>query len=85
MYVNCLEDFGINKRINKTRLKFDVLEKFPEAQEQHEGKNTIIAYEEGMKHMLKEALKKQEFSEVVAVLAKTATIVQNYIFNHNYF
>ena len=42
MYVNRLEDFGINKQINKTRLNDKVLEKFPEAQEQHDGKNIII-------------------------------------------
>ena len=44
MYVNRLEDFGINKQINKTRLKDKVLEKFPEAQEQHDGKNIIIVF-----------------------------------------
>ena len=38
MYVNRLEDFGINKQIKKTRLKVDMLEKFTEAQEQHDGK-----------------------------------------------
>ena len=48
MYVNHLEDFGINKQINKTRPNDKVLEKFPEAQEQHDGKNIIIVFEEGM-------------------------------------
>ncbi len=61
MYVNRLTDFGINKKINKTRLKVSVLEKFPEAQEQHDGKNTVIVFEEGMKNMLREALKKRDF------------------------
>ncbi len=67
MYLNRLEDFGITKQINKTRLKVNLLEKFPEAQEQHDGKNTIIVFEEGMKNMLREALKKQDFTEDVAM------------------
>ena len=85
MYVNHLEDFGINKQNNKTRLKVDALEKFPEAQEQHDGKNTIIVFEEGMRNMLKEALKKRDFSEDVTVLAKAAKIVRDDIFNHDHF
>ena len=85
MYVNRLEDFGINKQINRTRLKFDVLEKFPEAQEQQDGKNTIIVFPEGMKNMLREALKKRDFSEDVTALAKAATIVRSDIFNHDHF
>ena len=85
MYVNRLADFGINKQINKTRLKVSVLEKFPEAQEQHDGKNTVIVFEEGMKNMLREALKKRDFSEDVAILAKAATIVRKDIFNHDHF
>ena len=85
MYVNRLEDFGINKQINKTRLKVNLLENFPEAQEQHDGKNIIIVFEEGMKNMLREAIKKRDFSEDVAILAKAATIVRNDIFNHDHF
>ena len=46
MYADRLVDLGINKQVNKTRLKIRVLEKFPEAQEQHDGKNTIIAFED---------------------------------------
>ena len=41
MYVNRLEDFGITKQINKTRLKVNLLEKFPEAQEQHDGNHCV--------------------------------------------
>ena len=84
-YVNRLADFGINKQINKTRLKVSVLEKFPEAYEQHDNKKTVIVFEEGMKNMLREALKKWNFSEDVAILAKAATIVRKDIFDHDHF
>ena len=83
--MNRLEDFGINKQVNKTRLKVNVLEKFPEAQEQNDGKNTVIVFEEEMQNMLKEALKKRNFSEDVAILAKAPAIIRNDIFNHDHF
>ena len=38
-----------------------------------------------MKNMLKEALKKRDFSEDVAILAKAAAIIRNDIFNHDHF
>ena len=55
MYVNHLENLGIN-----------LLAKFPVAQEQHDGKTIIIVFEEGIKNMLREALKNWDFSEDVA-------------------
>ena len=72
--------------MNKTRLKVSVLEKFPEAQKQHEGKSVVIDFKEGMKNMLTEALKKYDFSEDVAILAKATNIVEMIItFNHDQF
>ena len=70
MYVNRLEDLGIDKKINKTRLKVSLLEKFPEAQEQHDGKNIIIVFEEGMKNMLREALKSRTFPRMLRFLSR---------------
>ena len=55
LYVNRLEDLGI-KKLNKTRLKEQLLERFPEVQEQYDGRNTVIIFKEGMINMLKEAL-----------------------------
>ena len=82
LYVNRLEDLGIKKAINKTRLKVSFLEHFPEALEQFDGKNTVIVvFKKGMENILKEALKKLDFSEDAMTLAKAATIVQNDIFN----
>ena len=57
LYVNRLEDLGTKKLVNKTRLKEQLLERFPEAQEQYDGRNTVIIFKEGMINMLKEALK----------------------------
>ncbi len=65
----------MNKSINKTRLKNDVLEYFPESQEQQDGKSIVIVFREGMRNMLKEALKKRDFTEDAFILAKAAAIV----------
>ena len=70
-----LEDLGIKKAINKTRLKVKLLEHLPEAHEQFDGRNIVIAFKKGMESMLRVALKKRDFSGDVAILAKAATII----------
>lgn len=85
MYVNRLGELGINKSVNKTRLKDHLLEHFPEAQDQFDGRNTIIIFKEGMRHMLNEALKNRDFNEDAAILAKAAIIVRKDIMCHQGF
>ena len=85
MYVNRLGELGINKSVNKTRLKDHLLEHFPEAQDQFDGRNTIIIFKEGMRDMLNESLKNRDFNEDAAILAKAAIIVRKDIFCHKGF
>ncbi|CAG9822112.1 unnamed protein product [Phaedon cochleariae] len=85
MYVNRLEELGINKQINKTSLKNKLLEHFPEAQEQFDGRHTVTIFNEGMRNMLREALKIRDFSENAVILSKAAAIVRKYIMNHQGF
>ena len=80
LYKNCLEDLGHKKTVNKTRLKERLLKHFQEAQEQSDGKNTILVFKEGMRSMLKEALKKRDFLEDVNILARAASMVRKDIF-----
>ena len=82
LYVNRLAELGILKTINKTRLKDLLLKHFPDAQEQYDGRNTIIIFNHALHHMLKEALKKRDFSEDAVILAKAAAIIRNDVFNH---
>ena len=79
LYMNRLEDLGIEKLVNKTRLKVDLLENFSEALEQFDG------VKDGMKNMLKDPLKEWNFAEDAAILAKAAAIVRNDIFSHKCF
>ena len=60
LYVNRLGDLDIMKTFIKTRLKGNLLHHFSEAQEQCDGKNTVIVFKKGMQNMLKEALKKRD-------------------------
>ena len=85
MYVDRLENLGLKKLINKTRLKDRLLDRFPEAQVQCDGKNTVLIFREGMRSMLKEALMKGDYTEEAFVLAKAACILRKDIFNHRNF
>ena len=85
LYVDRLSDFGINKTVNKTRLKKELLNHFSEAQEQCVGKSTAIVFKKGMENMLKEALRKRDHSEEATILAKAAMIIRKDVFSHKSF
>ena len=82
LYVTRLKDLGIVKTVNKSRLKDLLLNYFPGAQEQYDGRNTVLVFNKAMQNMLKEALRKRDFSEDAIILAKAATIIRNDVFNH---
>ncbi len=78
LYVNRLKDLGIEKQVNKTRLRAAVLEL--DAQQQYDGKNVNFLFEEGMRNMLKDALLKRDFMDDASVMAKAASIIRQDIF-----
>ena len=82
LYVNRLQNFGIPKGFNKTKLKERLLEHFPEAEEQYDGRNTIITFNKAVQGMLREVLQRN-YSEDATILAKAATIIRTDIFSHN--
>lgn len=51
-------------------------------QEQYDGRNAIIIFNKATQSMLKQAIKKRDFSEDAVVLAKATTIIRNGIFNY---
>lgn len=86
IYIRRLQDFGINKEINKTRLKRSLLDHFDEAvHEQNDGRNVILVFEEGMSNILKEAFKEPDISDEVEILAKAAAIIRKDMFSHKGF
>ena len=62
LYVSHLRIIGIHKVTNKTQLEEELLMRFPEAQEQFDGRNVIVVFKRGMKGMLREAIKKCDYT-----------------------
>lgn len=86
LYVERLKCLGIDKSINKTRLKNSLLEHFNGAlQEQNDGKNVILVFGEAISHLLKDALNKRNYNKDAEILAKAATIVRKDIISHKTF
>ncbi len=86
LYTQRLQDVGINKIINKTRLKNALLDHYTGVlQEQTDGRNTVLVFQEAISSLLKDALKQRDFSEDAEILARAATIVRKDIFSHNCF
>ena len=85
LYLNRREELNITKAINKTRFKEQLLERFSDAQAQHDGRNIVIIFKDGMKDMIKDALKKRDFTEDALIMAQAATIVRKDIFHREGF
>ena len=81
LYVNRLQDFGIEKEVNKTRLKSRILSQFPgKLQEQSDGKNVVLVFSEGLASLLR-VLWKHDYESDALLLAKAARIVRCEMFN----
>ena len=76
LFINRLRCYGIETMKNKTRLKEKILEEFPDATEQTDGKNTIIAFPDGMKRVMRDAMMRQDHSYKAEILSQAAKIVR---------
>ena len=85
LYVRRLETLGVQKNVNKTRLKTSLLENFSVAQEQNDGRNVVIIFPQAIQSMVKEAMQQRDFSEDAVILAKASAIVRKDIFSHKGF
>lgn len=52
-----LQDLGVKKKTNKVHFKEQILEYFPLAQVQCDGKNVVLVFQQGLQQMLKQSLK----------------------------
>ena len=85
LYTSRLKELGIQKQVNKTRLKEKLLEHFVEAQaEQFDGRNIALIFRQGMRNMLKDALKRRDFTEDAVILAKAHCAI-NVVYDSVYF
>uniref|UniRef100_A0A1X7UZV2 Uncharacterized protein n=2 Tax=Amphimedon queenslandica TaxID=400682 RepID=A0A1X7UZV2_AMPQE len=81
MYEDRLRDLGICKEMNKTHFK-KVLSHFVNAQEQSDGKNSLLVFDSAIQELL---LKSQDctFQEDTLILQKTANIIRKEIFSQS--
>ena len=76
LYITRLQDFGIKKEVNRTRLKSRILSHFPgKLQEQSDGKTVLLVFNEGMASFLREELWKHDYESDALTLAEAAKIV----------
>lgn len=85
LYLDRLKTLGVNKEINKTRLKVSLLETFPEAQEQSDGKSVIIVFKRAIQRLIKDGVLERDYSEDASILAKASSIIRKDIFGHDKF
>jgi len=63
LYVSRLHNLQVDKSVNKTRLKNRIIEHYHgEIQEQTDGKNTLMVFNQGMEKLLKSATVKKKRS-----------------------
>ena len=78
LYEGHLQTLGVCKSINKTRFKRQLIDHFCSVcQEQSDGKNCLLVFNEGMKKVLKESTVAKDIEPVMANLVKT---IRNEIF-----
>lgn len=78
MYEERLAALEIQKEVNKMRFKEQILNFFPKAQEQNDGKHVVLFFYQGMKQMLKQAF--TDYEGDASILAKAAKIIREDIF-----
>ena len=83
MFESRLHDLGITKEINKVRFKERVLNYFPNAQEQNDGKNVILVFE-GMQQMLKTSMECNNYQKDALTLMRAAKIVRKEVFSSRF-
>jgi hypothetical protein len=56
LYVSRLQTLGVQKQVNRTRLKTSTLENFPDAQEKNDGKNVVIIFKKAIQDIGKKVV-----------------------------
>ena len=75
LYEDRVRYLGIERETNRTRFKEKILAYFPQAQEQSDGKNKVLVFQQGMQQMLKQAMTCNYEGDAL-LLAKVAKIVR---------
>ncbi len=71
LYQERLHDLGVDVTVNKTRLKLRLLDNFSgKCQEQSDGRNILIVFNEGMKKVLKDAVNNLDYESEALMMIK---------------
>ncbi|KAG1695324.1 hypothetical protein GQR58_006635 [Nymphon striatum] len=82
LYVSRLHNLGVDKTIHKTRLKIQLLGHFLDGcQEQSDGKNILLVFNEGLKKILKQAVDSRDFEAEAISMVKLVKAVREEIFD----
>lgn len=86
LYCARLDELHVNINVHKTRLKNQIIEFYEgDIQEQTDGKNTVLAFNEGIKRLLKDALANRNYAAEAIALAKAAKAIRNDVFEKEIF
>ena len=81
LYVSRLRNLHVDKSVNKTRLKNRIIGHYHgEIKEQSDGKNTVLAFNQGIETLLKDALKKCNCEEEAFRFVNVAKYIRNDVF-----
>ena len=85
LYEERLRVVQASKTINRSRLKTRILNHFsPECQEQTDGKNTLLIFNEGMRRILKQAVDSRDLDEEAISTTRVCNSIRADMFNETY-
>ena len=84
LYEQRIQTLGFQRKINWGRLREKILEYFSQSQDQSDGKNKVLVFEQGMQQMLKQ-IAKTDYEGETLLLAKAAKILHRELANFNGF
>ena len=80
LFEDRLCSLGVGKSINKTRFKKQLLDHFSgECQEQSDGKNSLLVFNEGLKKLLKNTMSHCNFESEAILMAKLVKVMRQEI------
>ena len=86
LYEDRLSVLGLQKTINKSRLKRQILLHFvAECQEQSDGRNTLLVFNEGLQKNLKSAVTSRDFDQEALSMSRVVKSVRQDMVGHEGF
>ena len=86
LYEQRLAILGCPKLVNKSRLKRQLIEHFSlDCQEQTDGKNILLIFNEGMQQILKDAMASRDFDQEAVSMARLSKVIRRDISDGKYF